>query len=82
MSETVVYITWDEPIADMATGLLEADGIVVIRNTEMPRSVLPLSYDGLGEIRLRVPDADAARAREILEARFSSETPDTPDTDV
>ena len=81
MSETVIYITWDEPVADMATGLLEAEGIIVMRSSEMPRSVLPLSVDGLGEIRLMVAEADASRAREILAARFSSGPVDTPDED-
>ena len=81
MSETVIYITWDEPTADMATGLLEAEGIVVRRSSEMPRSVLPISVDGLGEIRLMVPEADASRAREILAARFSSVSADTPEAD-
>jgi len=81
MNETVVYTTWDEPSADMAAGLLEAEGIVVRRSAEVPRSVLPVSVDGLGEIRLLVPEADAPRAREIIAARFSAISPDSPEPD-
>ena len=70
MAEVTVFKTWDEPIADMAMGLLEAEGINGIKLAG-PRSVYPVSFDGLGQIEVRVLEEDAERASEILSARFS-----------
>ena len=78
MKEVVVLETWDEPMADMAVGLLRAEGITAHKRDSGLRSSLALTVDGLGEIEVRVPAEDADRAAEILAARFS-ETDDTPD---
>ena len=70
MEEVTVFKTWDEPVADMALGLLKAEGIYALKLAG-PRSVYPVSFDGLGEIEVRVLEEDAKRAAEILLVRFS-----------
>ena len=70
MAEETVFTTWDEPIADMAMGLLEAEGIRALKLAG-PRSVYPVSLDGLGQIEIRVLEEDAERASDIISARFS-----------
>ena len=71
MKEITVFRTWEEPIADMAIDFLVSEGINALKMCEMPRSVLPMTMDGLGEIELRVPEDDVDRAVEIITARFS-----------
>ena len=77
MSEIVVFRTWDEPMADMALNFLRDAGIQAMKTSEVPRSILPFTVDGLGEIEIRVPAADADTAANIIGARFSdSSLPD------
>jgi len=71
MEETIVFTTWDEPMADMAVGLLEAEGISARKRTVVARSVHPFSVDGLGEIQICVPEEEAEIALDIIAARFS-----------
>lgn len=71
MDDVTVYRTWDEAMADMAAGLLAAEGISARKISPMPRSLFPTTMNGLGEIRIAVPGRDARRAAEILAARFS-----------
>lgn len=71
MDEVTVYRSWDEPLADMAVGLLCAEGLNARKVSGITRSVYPLNYDGLGEIEVRVPSDQAQKAEEILAARFS-----------
>ena len=58
----------------MALDFLRADGIHAISNSAVPRSVLPFTVDGLGEIEIRVPEESAERAVEIIAVRFSDGT--------
>ena len=74
MEEVTVYRSWDEPMADMAMGLLLAEGLIARKLTGIARNVYPFTMDGLGEIEIRVPAGDAERAKEILAARFSGTT--------
>lgn len=71
MNSITVYRTWDEPMAEMALGLLRAEGIEAVKRDSGLRSSYAITVDGLGEIEIRVSEEDAARAAEILEARFS-----------
>ena len=71
MNSITVYRTWDESMAAMALGLLRAEGIEAVKRDSGLRSSYAITVDGLGEIEIRVPEEDAARAAEILEARFS-----------
>ena len=72
MKEYVVLKTWDEPIADMALQMLREAGITASKTGEVPRSVLPFTFDGLGEIEIRVPAGEFDRAAEIIAARFGN----------
>lgn len=71
MQDIIVYTTWDEPMADMALGLLKAEGIAAYKRDSGLRSSLAITIDGLGVIELLVPEGDAERACELIEARFS-----------
>ncbi|MFC1551132.1 hypothetical protein ACFL6P_01070 [Candidatus Latescibacterota bacterium] len=71
MKEITIFRTWEEPIADMAIDFLVSEGIAALKMCEMPRSVLPMTMDGIGEIEIRVPEDDVDRAVEIIAVRFS-----------
>ena len=71
MKEITVYKTWDEPMADMAVGLLRAEGIAAYKSDSGLRSSIAITTDGLGEIEVHVPEEEAEKAREILAVRFS-----------
>ena len=71
MDEVTVYRSWDEPMADMALDLLKSEGISAYKRSDSARSVYPFTFDGLGEIEIRVSAEEAERAAEILSARFS-----------
>ena len=79
MDEVSVFKTWDEPLADMAVGLLHEEGITAHKITSVPRSVYPFTLDGLAEIEIRVPEKDRARASEIITVRFSEGNTMEPD---
>jgi len=70
MEDVTVFRTWEEPIADMALDFLKTDGINAYK-VSAPRSVYPVTVDGLAEIEIRVPENDAERAMEIIAVRFS-----------
>ena len=71
MDEVTVFRTWEEPIADMALDMLRTEGIGAVKLSDVPRSVYPITVDGLGEIEIRVPAPDGERAAEIIAVRFS-----------
>ena len=71
MRDVIVFTTWDEPIADMALNFLHDAGIPALKTGEVPRSVMPFTMDGLGEIAIRVPETDIEEALEIIAVRFS-----------
>ena len=71
MDEVIIFTTWDEPMADMAVGLLQAEGISARKRSAASRSVHPFSVDGLGKIEICVPEEDAEKAFDIIAARFS-----------
>ena len=73
MEETTVYRTWDESMAEMALDLLRSEGIEARKVSEVPRSVYPITIDGLGVIEITVPEDEAQEALEILAARFSED---------
>ena len=83
MDEVTVFRSWDEPMADMAVGLLKAEGLHAHKLADIVRSVHPFTFDGLGEIEVRVPFEEAERAQEIIDARFSESefSPDENDSD-
>jgi len=53
--------------ADVVRGLLEANGVMPIVSTALPRSVFPFTVSDLGEVRLSVHPDEAEEARTIIE---------------
>jgi hypothetical protein len=58
--------TWSDGEAMLVRQLLESYGIPCQVVSDVPHTVLPLSVDGLGEIRILVPEARAEEARHVL----------------
>lgn len=69
----VCHKVWGEPKAMLMKGLLEDFGIPVNLVTQVPQSVLPLTIDGLAEVRIMVRKRDLPHAREIIADYFSEE---------
>jgi ribonuclease-3 len=63
----VVFRTHSDIEASIVRGLLEAHGIYAALSSDLTHAVFPLSIDGLGEVRVSVPAAQAADARDIIE---------------
>ncbi len=57
---------WEESKAQLIKGLLEDFGIPVNLVTHVPPSVLPITVDGLSEVRIMVRPRDLRRAKEIV----------------
>ncbi|HEU5179683.1 MAG TPA: DUF2007 domain-containing protein [Candidatus Polarisedimenticolia bacterium] len=75
LSSHVIFRSWSDSEAELVRGLLESYGIPCQVISHITHSVVPLTVDGLGEIRLSVPDEAADEAREILEAHQLSGVP-------
>ena len=68
MSDFVTIFASRSPIeADVVRGLLEANGVMPIVSTGLPRSVFPFTVSDLGEVRLSVHPDEAEEARRIIE---------------
>ena len=69
MSDFVTIFASRSPIeADVVRGLLEANGVMPIVSTAIPRSVFPFTVSDLGEVRLSVHPDEAEEARRIIES--------------
>jgi len=66
MPPKVIFRTWDDTEAELIRGLLESYGIPCGVVSYITHSVYPLTTDGLGEIRLSVPEEAAEEAERIL----------------
>ncbi len=71
MSEITVFRTWEEPIADMALDFLRSAGIPAIKISDVPRSILPTTMDGIARIEIKVPKECVEQSVEIIAVRFS-----------
>lgn len=49
--------------------LLESEGIWCSLSSDVPHSVIPLTVDGLGAVRILVSEDDSIRAEEIISSR-------------
>jgi len=58
--------TWSDGEAILVRQLLSSYGIPCQVVSDVPHSVFPLSVDGLGEIRIFVPEIQADEARQVL----------------
>ena len=63
---TVVYKTAGLTEAEIIKGLLESEEIPVHLQYESAGAVYGLTVDGLGEVKICVPEAFAEEARELL----------------
>ena len=66
MATRIIFRTWDDTEAELIRGLLESYGIPCSVISDITHAVVPLTVDGLGEIRLSVPEEAAEEAEGIL----------------
>ena len=52
--------------AHIARGALDAEGIEAVIDNEIFGSLLPIGFNGIGQVRLMVRRRDLGRAREVL----------------
>jgi hypothetical protein len=62
----IIFRTWDDTEAELIRGLLESYGIPCSVISDITHAVVPLTVNGLGEIRLSVPEEAAEEAEGIL----------------
>ncbi|MCL5959811.1 MAG: DUF2007 domain-containing protein [Chloroflexi bacterium] len=63
----VAYVTAGEMRAQVVKGLLESEGIPVVLKYESAGRVYGFIVDGLGEVRLLVPESCREKAAELLD---------------
>ena len=66
MGSRVILRTWDDTKAELIRGLLESYGIPCSVISDITHAVVPLTVDGLGEIRMSVPEEAVEEALRIL----------------
>ena len=64
--ETLALVTWSDGEAALVHNLLEQYGIPSRVVSDFPHTLLPVSVDGLGEIRIFVPSDRYEEAVELL----------------
>ncbi len=52
--------------ADILTGILESEGIRVLKKSNMAHGALPFTVDGMGEVKLCVMEEDVTMARIVI----------------
>ena len=62
----VIFRTCSDIEASIVVGLLEAHGIDARASSDVPHSVFPLTVNGLGEVRVSVPEEQAEAAARLL----------------
>jgi len=63
---TVVFRGPSEIEARVVRGLLETHGIPSLMSSDLPRSIFPLTVDGIGDVRVSVRSQDADEAQRII----------------
>jgi len=58
---------WGGTEADIIKGFLESQGIPCLLRGQIIQSIYPISTDGLGEIKILVPEEDYETAKKLLE---------------
>lgn len=74
---------WGPVEAEIIKNLLESEGIPCFFKGLMLQTIYPFSADGLGEIKILVPEKDLERAKDLLKnleqnPPFGDESPDGP----
>lgn len=72
----VVHVAQGELEANVMKSHLESEGIPVLLKYEAIGRVIGLTVDGLGEVKILVPQEFAEQAREIIKPRDSEENPE------
>jgi ribonuclease-3 len=68
MSEpVVVFRTHSDVEAAVVRGLLDSHGLQAFVSSDIPHAIFPLSVNGLGEVRVSVPEPEAGFARRLIE---------------
>lgn len=65
---TIISRLYNDSEANLVRTILESYGIPVTVSSDLTHTVYPLTVDGLGEIRVWVPDESREEAEKILEA--------------
>lgn len=65
---TTVYVANSQPEAQIIKGRLEAEGIPVVLCYESLGAVFGITIDGLGQVKIQVPNSMSQEATEILES--------------
>lgn len=60
---------WGPAEAEIIKGFLESQGILCIFRGQIIHSMYPFLSDGLGEIKIFVPEEDYDTAKKLLESR-------------
>jgi ribonuclease-3 len=64
----VVFRTHSDIEAAIVRGLLDSHGVRAFLSSDIPHAIFPLSVNGLGEVRVSVPAAEADAARDLIDA--------------
>ena len=64
-----VYKAWGPAEAEVIKSFLESNGISCVLRGLVVQSVHPFSADGLGEIKIFVPEKDYILAKKLLKSR-------------
>ncbi|MGH9146581.1 MAG: ribonuclease III [Vicinamibacterales bacterium] len=64
----IIFRTHSDIEASIVRGLLETHGIPSMVSSDVPHSILPLTVDGLGEVRISVRADSAEDAHRIIES--------------
>jgi hypothetical protein len=64
-----VYKAWGSPEAEVIKSFLESHGIPCLLKGLVVQSVHPFTMDGLGEIKIFVPEKDHPVAEKLLKSR-------------
>ena len=70
---TTVYISSNQPEAEIIKGRLEFEGIPVVLRYESAGLVYGITVDGLGQVEIRVPSKLTQKAKEILNTDYSKQ---------
>lgn len=74
----IIFRTQDDFLADYIRTHLQEAGIECGIVSDVPHSVLPLTVDGLGEIRLWVQRSAAPEARDLIKILLTEDSPSVP----
>jgi len=69
----VISVVQGEVVANILKSHLESEGIPVLLKWESVGRVFGLTVDGLGQVKILVPEEFADEAKHIIEARESPE---------